>query len=204
MKTWNRKYFKDNNVLIDDMFSAFDEIDKEEGDFNIIGRVTQAVHRDAFMQDIRITDEDNNTIFATVSRKKFPRVEEGTVIKIRSAMLDRNTQRTDTLLLNPYSNIMTIVPFAKILRKLESISMDQLSIDQELLEGDVIHEPVLATEVAEDYEDTEVTKLEDLFRSVDKSTDTFRARFYVIKSSDASDVCQSADKKNGIPAHFKC
>lgn len=66
------------------------------------------------MSDIRITDASSTTWFATISRKKFPRVKEGELIKIRSVEIDADSQRSHSLKLAPHSNIMTIVPFSKL------------------------------------------------------------------------------------------
>ncbi len=43
-RSWNKKYFTDNKVIIDEMYTPLDEAEKEEGDFNILGKVTQIVH----------------------------------------------------------------------------------------------------------------------------------------------------------------
>jgi hypothetical protein len=58
------------------MYTALSKADEEQGDFNVLGRVSQIVHRDDYTSDIRITDSSNTTWFATISRKKFPRVKE--------------------------------------------------------------------------------------------------------------------------------
>jgi len=49
------------------MYTSLEEIENEEGDFNVLGKVTQVVHRDDYMSDIRITDLSNTTWFATIS-----------------------------------------------------------------------------------------------------------------------------------------
>ncbi len=66
------------------------------------------------MSDIRLKDKGNDTWFATISRKKYPRVLEGEIVKIRSVTVDEETERDRTVKLAPYSNIMTIVPFSKL------------------------------------------------------------------------------------------
>ena len=121
--------------------------------------------------------------------------------------INNNTsKRGDQVIqLQPYSNIMTIVPFAKIVtRELEKIETGDIDIDIELLKEEIIPEPVLATVVDYDYEDLPVTPLEDLFLNQDKSSNTFRARFYVIRATPADEVIQPANKKLKIKEHFEC
>ena len=55
---------------------------QESGDFNCVGKVTQIVHRDDYMSDIRLRDMSGETWFSTISRRKYPRVMEGEIIKI--------------------------------------------------------------------------------------------------------------------------
>jgi len=54
------------------MYTSLDDAEKEEDDFNVLGRVSQVVHRDNYMSDIRITDNSNTTWFATISKKRYP------------------------------------------------------------------------------------------------------------------------------------
>ncbi len=49
------------------MYTPLEDAEKEDGDFNVLGKVTQIVHRDSYMSDIRITDLSNTTWFATIS-----------------------------------------------------------------------------------------------------------------------------------------
>ena len=120
MRTWNKKYFSENKVIIDEMYTPLDEVENEEGDFNILGKVTQIVHRDNYMSDIRLKDKTNVTWFATISRKKFPRVTEGEVVKIRSATVDADSEREHSVKLSPHSNIMTMVPFSSLRKQIKS------------------------------------------------------------------------------------
>ena len=52
IRTWNKRYFSENKVIIDEMYTPLDEAEQEDGDFNILGKITQVVHRDNYMSDI--------------------------------------------------------------------------------------------------------------------------------------------------------
>lgn len=105
IRPWNKTYFQTNEVLVDVMYTALDEATEEDGDFNVLGKITQVVHRDNWMSDIRIQDRSGKTFFTTISRRKFPRAQEGEIIKIRSAVVDEDSHRTNILKLFPHSNI---------------------------------------------------------------------------------------------------
>jgi len=119
------------------MYTPLEEAEKEEGDFNVLGKVTQIVHRDQYMSDIRITDLSNTTWFATISWKKFPWVKEGEVIKIRSVTVDTDSERANSLRFAPHSNIMTIVPFSTLQSKFKK-HFNQDKVDKELLKSWII------------------------------------------------------------------
>jgi len=119
------------------MYTSLEEIENEEGDFNVLGKVTQVVHRDDYMSDIRITDLSNTTWFATISWKKFPRVKEGELIKIRSVTVDEDSERKNSLRLAPYSNIMTFIPFSTLQTKFKK-QFSQDKVDKELLKSSII------------------------------------------------------------------
>lgn len=186
IRTWNKKYFSDNKVIIDEMYTPLDEAEQEDGDFNILGKVTQVVHRDNYMSDIRIQDRTYDTWFATISRRKFPRVVEGEIVKVRSATVDLDSERTHTIKLSPHSNVMTVVPFSQLRKQLKtSVKINHAQVDKQLLQGAVIHEPVLASSVSKAFNHLgpdQVTTLDQL------SEDYHRARFQVIACTPGKDA----------------
>lgn len=105
IRPWNKNYFSNNEVIVDVMYTSLDDAADEDGDFNILGKITQVVHRDNWMSDIRVQDKSGETFFTTISRRKFPRATEGEIIKIRSAVIDKDSNRNKILKLYPHSNI---------------------------------------------------------------------------------------------------
>lgn len=186
VRTWNKKYFQDNKVIIDEMYTPLDEAEQEEGDFNILGKITQVVHRDNYMSDIRIQDKTNDTWFATISRRKFPRVVEGEIVKVRSATVDQDSERSHNVKLSPHSNIMTVVPFSQLRKQLKtSVKANNAQVDKQLLQDAVIHEPILASTVSKAFNHLgpeQVTTLDNL------TEDYHRARFQVIACTPGKDA----------------
>lgn len=186
IRTWNKKYFSDNKVIIDEMYTPLDEAEQEDGDFNILGKITQVVHRDNYMSDVRIQDKSNETWFATVSRRKFPRVIEGEIVKVRSATVDLESERTNTVKLSPHSNIMTIVPFSQLRKQLRtSVKANLAKVDKQLLHGKVIHEPILASTISKGFNHLGP----DQVSSLNELTESYhRARFQVIACTSGKDA----------------
>lgn len=93
IRAWNKSYMSKNVVIIREMYTPLNEAEQEEGDFNVVAKVTQIIHRDQYTSDIRLKDVSKSTWFLTVSRRKFPRLQEGIIIKIRSVNIDKETER---------------------------------------------------------------------------------------------------------------
>ena len=93
LRKWNVEYWSDSEVIIKDMYSPLNGASEEEGDFNVVGRITQIIHRDYYTSDVRLKDASKATWFLTISRRKFPRLQEGSIVKIRSVSIDTETER---------------------------------------------------------------------------------------------------------------
>ena len=197
IRPWNKTYFSQNEVLVDVMYTQLKEAKEEDGDFNVLGKITQVVHRDNWMSDIRITDKSGVTYFTTLSRRKFPRAQEGEIIKIRSAVVDEDSNRTNILKLFPHSNVMTIVPFSKVRKSLRNgIKGNLVTSDKKLLKSKVLLEPVLASTVSSKYRTEDISALSDLFDPSVKQATTVRARFYVVKATTGADAIQGNGKRS--------
>lgn len=182
LRAWNKNYFTKHQVIIPEMYTPLNEATEEEGDFNVVAKVTQIVHRDYYTSDIRLKDLSKTTWFLTISRRKFPRLYEGCIIKIRSVNIDTETERERCLELAPHSNIMTFVPFSLLKDQLEKeISMGSEKVDKELFKKPILTEPVLATATFGKYSELPLTTLSDVFDDSTNKESIFRTRFYVIK-----------------------
>jgi hypothetical protein len=182
IRKWNKDYMTNNLVIIKEMYTPLNQAAEEEGDFNVVARITQIVQRDSYTSDIRLKDQSKATWFLTVSRRKFPRLQEGSVVKIRSASIDTETERERCLELAPHSNIMTFVPFSMLNNKMMSeISMNPDKVDKELFKKPILTEPVLATRTFGDYSKLPLTTLSEMFDSSNSEETIFRTRFYVVK-----------------------
>lgn len=200
IRGWNKNYMSKNQVIIPEMYTSLNEAEAEEGgDFNVVAKITQIVHRDQYTSDIRLKDISKATWFLTVSRRKFPRLQENSIIKIRSVNIDTETERDRCLELAPHSNIMTFVPFSLLSKQLLSeISMNPEKIDKELLKKPILTEPVVASTTFGKYADLPLSTLSELFEDSSNKDTVFKTRFYVIKMTpnDAEDFVQNYTPKD--------
>lgn len=198
IRTWNKTYWTKHPVIIREMYTPLNEAIEEVGDFNIVAKITQIVQRDYYTSDIRLKDVSKNTWFLTISRRKFPRLQEGSIVKIRSVNIDTETERVRCLELAPHSNIMTFLPFSALNKQLLSeISMNSEKIDKELLKKPCLTEPVIATKTQGEYKNLPLTSLGEIFEDPTNKDSVFRTRFYVVKMSpnDADDFIESYTPK---------
>jgi hypothetical protein len=40
VRTWTKKHFSSHQVIVEDMYTSLNDAEKEEGDFNVLGKVT--------------------------------------------------------------------------------------------------------------------------------------------------------------------
>ncbi len=52
IRAWGKKHFSNHKVIIEEMYTPLSKADDEDGDFNVLGRITQTVNRDEYTQDI--------------------------------------------------------------------------------------------------------------------------------------------------------
>ena len=204
VRTWNKNYMSKNPVIIPEMYTPLNEAAEEEGDFNVVAKITQIVHRDQYTSDIRLKDISKSTWFLTVSRRKFPRLQENTIIKIRSVNIDTETERERCLELAPHSNIMTFVPFSLLNKQLlNEISMNPEKVDKELFKKPILTEPVLATRTFGKYSDLPLTTLSEVYEDNSTKETVFKTRFYIIKVTpeDSEKFIESIPKSKAKAAY---
>jgi hypothetical protein len=182
IRSWNKNYMSKNHVIIQEMYTPLEEAKLEEGDFNVVAKITQIVHRDQYTSDLRLKDISKATWFLTVSRRKFPRLQENTIIKIRSVNIDKETERDNCLELAPHSNIMTFVPFSKLIKDLDlKISMNPEKTDKFLCSKPILTEPVIKTKTFGKYADLPMSTLSEIYDDSSNKEKVFKTRFYVLE-----------------------
>jgi hypothetical protein len=89
--------------------------------------------------------------FMTIPKHKFPAINQGEIVRIRSVEVNLTTNR-NVISIKPSTNILRIYPFAKIVEELtktiqEETNQDKLMIDDH---SEVIMSPEIVTEITGD------------------------------------------------------
>lgn len=118
-------------------------------------------------------------------------------MRIRSATFDDTSLNKKVLILQHYSNIMTMIGSSKVAASLSSKVSDDKLAEKASLKAKVGMTAVVLTEVDKKHQGLANTPVHDLFHYPDMSTNTFRTCFYVTKvePGNAADCVKSFDKK---------
>lgn len=112
---------------------------------------------------------------------KFPHIESGSVVRIRSCTYDETSLNKKVLVLQHYSNILTFISSSKLASTISAKVQDDRLADKAVLKGKVSLTPVILTEIDKKHQGLPTTRLHDLFHDPDQSKSTFRTTFYVTK-----------------------
>jgi len=159
---------------------------------------------DEYTNELKLRDGSGDTVYTLALKLKFPHLKQGAVVRIRSATYDETNLSKKVLVLQHYSNIMTIISSSKCALGLSKVGNDNGPEKAALKSGRSML-PVVLTEVDKKHADLATTSLHDLFHSPDNSKSTFRTCFYVTKvePSDAAEACVVYDKKTKKTASAK-
>ena len=127
---------------------------------------------------------------------KFPHVQAGQVVRIRSASYDETSTHKQVLALQHYSNILSFVSSSRLAKNLANKVNDDWKQDQAELAREVPSHAIVLSEVDKKHAGLKHTSLHDLFHQEGSlSGNTFRTSFSVVKVEGATaELVQSYNK----------
>jgi len=137
-------------------------------DFDVNAKVLHVFELDDYTNELKLKDASGAVYFVLALKLKFPYIQNGSIVRIRSATFD-STSTKKVLILQHYSNIMTHISSSKLAATLSKITDNK--VDAAALKG---NGAVILTEVDKKHAGLQNTTLQDLFHNEDKSTNTFR------------------------------
>lgn len=179
LKKWANGFFHQNNVG-DKKVTALKGASKANGDFDVVAKILQIFELDEYTNELKLRDASGETYYTLALKLKFPHINQGSVVRIRSASFDETSLNKRVLVLQHYSNIMTFISSSKLAAGLSKVANDN-STEKAALRSAVSLSPVVLTEIDKKHGNLQTTSLHDLFHSPDNSTNTFRTCFYVTK-----------------------
>jgi len=201
LKKWASNHFAKNNGVVGNHQVDLSKASKQSGDFDVCAKVLQVFELDEYTNELKIRDNSGTTFYTLALKLKFPHIRHGSVVRIRSATYDATSKNKNVLILQHYSNIMTLIGSSKLGAQLGKVAGEN-STEKAALKSSVSMAPVVLTEVDKKWAHLPNTSLHDLFHNSDNSTNTFRTCFYVTRvepgnSKDAVKHYNRQTKKTG-------
>lgn len=206
IRSFAQKHFASQNVLDSSMHVALSKASSQKNDFDVLAKILQIFEKDEFTNELKIRDGSNKTWYVLALKLKFPHLQVGDVIRIRSSIYDE-TSKKSVLNLSHYSNIMTFISHSKLAKEIRNKVNDDKKSDQAALKENVSMHPVMLTEVDKKHANLPITPLKDLFSDdadVAKSS-VFRTHFCVskVEPGNVQEYVKSYDKKSNKTSSTK-
>lgn len=191
------------------MFTPLNKAAGQKKDFDVVGKIVSIQEKDEYTNELRIRDASGQSWWCQVLKLKFPHLQNGDAIRIRSALSDDTASQKKVLLLSHYSNILTFISHSKLGKDISKINDDKKDASSGL-KSNLNLNPVNVSEVDKKYQNWNNTGLHDLFHysendpELSKNT-TFRTNFQVMKiePSDVKEWAKSYDKKSNKATSLK-
>jgi len=175
LKKFAQAHFAKNNVDGNRTIALKDAAKQASNkDFDVNAKVLQVFELDDYTNELKLKDASGVVYYTLALKLKFPHIQNGSVVRIRSAVYD-STSSKKVLILQHYSNIMTHISSSKLAASLSKVSDSK---DSNALKS---NGAVIVSEVDKKHQNLPTTALHDLFHSADNSTNTFRVCFYVTR-----------------------
>ena len=186
LRDWSKKLFRDHEVVTKDQYTALNQATKAKGDFDVLAKIQQIHEKDEYTNELRIRDASGSTWFVSALKQKYPHLRFNNVIRIRGASYDE-TNRKNFLILGPFSNILTFISSAKVVREQnQRISEDSQSDSALLKEEGPLCSPVYYTQVSKGHQSSNHSTFHEIFHEVDNSVELqkqneFRVCFWIVR-----------------------
>jgi len=183
LKKWSKGYFEKNNVVNVDIKKAdIDAAVKDQKDFDLLARITEIKDHDQYSNSVTFNDTTSQTWTANLFKRKFPHLNTGDVLRIKSC----SAKEDNTLVLSSHSNILKFFSFSKVEKDLKKSISAEVHIKKCMTK---------LTNAA--HNKMEITPLRKLFFNPKKTEKLFRSHFCVLKvdSKSFEDYVEAWDGK---------
>jgi len=196
LRKWVASHFGSHDGVTSDLFTTLAGAKKVGKDFDVVAKILSIHDLDEYTHELKLADSTGDNWYTLALKLKFPNVQAGQVVRIRSATYDETSTHKQVLALQHYSNIMSFVSSSRLARTLASKVNDDWKQDQAELAKDVPSHAIVISEVDKKHSGLKHTSLNDLFHQEGSlSGNTFRTTFSVVKVEGATaELVQSYNK----------
>ena len=126
LRKWAQQYFSQYNVVStgNDMCVPLVKAAQAKGDFDIIAKIVSMFEMDEYTNELKLRDlsltGNQPSWFVLTLKVKFPLLKAGDIIRIRSVTFDMTSTHKQMLIMSHYSNIMTFLNCAKVVKEMKN------------------------------------------------------------------------------------
>ena len=196
LRKWATNYFQSNDVLTKDMYVPLKNTKSQKADFDCVAKICAIHEMDAYTNELKLRDASNSTWYTLALKLKFPHLQVGQAVRIRSATWDETSANKQVLALSHYSNIMTFISTSRLAGNVAKVQ-DDLAADKAELAKAVPSVAINMSDVDRKHANLPLTSLSELFGGK-VAGDTFRTSFCVtrVEPGDIRDAVKVYDRKN--------
>lgn len=196
LRKWVGSHFGSHDGVTSDLYTNLSGAKKANKDFDVVAKILSVHDLDQYTNELKLADSTGDNWYTLALKLKFPNVQAGQVVRIRSASYDETSTHKQVLALQHYSNILSFVSSSRLARNLANKVNDDWKQDQAELAREVPSHAIVLSEVDKKHAGLKHTSLHDLFHQEGSlSGTTFRTSFSVVKVEGATaELVQSYNK----------
>jgi hypothetical protein len=196
LRKWVGSHFGSHDGVTSDLYTPLSKAKSAGKDFDVVAKILSIHDLDEYTHELKLADSTGDNWYTLALKLKFPNVQAGQVVRIRSATYDETSTHKQVLALSHYSNILSFASSSKLARTLGSKVNDDWKQDQAELAKDVPSHAIILSEVDKKHAGLKQTSLNDLFHQEGSLTgNTFRTTFSVLKvEGPTAELVQSYNK----------
>jgi len=196
LRKWVGSHFGSHDGVTADLYTTLAGAKKASKDFDVVAKILSIHDLDEYTNQLKLADSTGDNWYTLALKLKFPNVQAGQVVRIRSATYDETSTHKQVLALSHYSNILSFPASSKIARTLGAKVQDDWKQDQAELAGGAPSHAIILSEVDKKHAGLKHTSINDLFHQEGSLTgNTFRTYFTVVKvEGPTAELVQSYNK----------
>ena len=196
LRKWVGSHFGSHDGVTSDLYTSLSGAKKAGKDIDVVAKILSIHDLDEYTNELKLADSTGDNWYTLALKLKFPNVQAGQVVRIRSATYDETSTHKQVLALSHYSNILAFASSSKIARTLGSKVNDDWKQDQVELAKAVPSHAIILSEVDKKHAGLKHTTINDLFHQEGSLTgNTFRTNFSVVKvEGPTAELVQSYNK----------
>lgn len=147
LRKWAQSYFATQDGVTSDLYINLKQAKAAPRDFDCVVRILQVFDMDEYTNELKIADTTGDNWYVLALKLKFPDLQAGQVVRIRSATFDGTSLHKQMLNLQHFSNILQFVSTSRLVKTLHLKVADDWKADLSELKKAVPMHAIVLSEV---------------------------------------------------------